>query len=535
MTLTGFRISVLTFLAALTLAVGFSAAPASASTTLTAYKQAVAEAAARDEALAEFYKRRDYAPLWTSRSDAARRRAFLQALAKAEGHGLPTSRYDKDYLADLFRSARSQRDVGRVEVEASRLFLRYAQDIQTGVVDPAGIDKGIKRRPPRRDRLAQLEAFAKSSPKGYLKALVPSSPEYTRLMAEKLRLERLLGRGGWGPQVPGGKLEPGDSGPRVVALRDRLIAMGYMKRSAAQSYDVELQKAVQLFQSEHGLATDGVAGPATLQEINLPVEKRLQQVIVAMERERWLGPDRGKRHVLVNITDFHARIVENGRVVFKTRSVVGMNAYDRRTPEFSDVMEHMIINPTWNVPRSIAVKEYLPELQKDPYAVSHLRLIDARGRVVSRDGMDFTQYNARNFPFDMKQPPSRGNALGRVKFMFPNAQNVYMHDTPAKHLFAREVRAFSHGCIRLSDPFDFAYQLLAEQVSNPVAFFKSKLETGIETKVDLKNPLPVHIIYRTAISSPKGRMEYRRDVYGRDARIFEALSKAGVVLRAVQG
>jgi murein L,D-transpeptidase YcbB/YkuD len=334
--------------------------------------------------------------------------------------------------------------------------------------------------------------------------------------------------------VPGGKLEPGDSGPRVVALRNRLITMGYMKRSAAQSYDAEMQKAVQVFQSEHGLNTDGVAGPATLEQINIPVEKRLEQVIVAMERERWLGPDRGKRHVLVNITDFHARLVENGKVVFKTRSVVGMNVHDRRTPEFSDEMDHMVINPTWNVPRSIAVKEYLPELQKNPNAVSHLRLIDARGRIVRRDGMDFTQYDARNFPFDMKQPPSRGNALGRVKFMFPNRHNIYLHDTPAKHLFAREVRAYSHGCIRLNDPFDFAYQLLGNQVSDPVAFFKAKLDTGVETRVDLKHPLPVHIIYRTALSSPKGRMEYRRDVYGRDARIFDALSAAGVVLRAVQ-
>ena len=534
MTFTRFRISVLTFLTALTLALGFSAVPAAATTKVTAFKQAVAEAAARDEALSAFYKRRDYAPIWTSRSDSARRRAFLQALDKAGDHGLPVSRYDGDHLAELFRSARSQRDIGRVEVEASRMFLQYAQDIQSGILNPAEIDKGIKRPPPRRDRLAQLEAFAKSSPKGYLKSLVPASPEYTRLMAAKLRLERLLGSGGWGPEVPGGKLEPGDSGPRVVALRNRLIAMGYMQRSASQSYDADLQKAVQLFQSEHGLSTDGVAGQGTLKEVNTPVEKRLEQVIVAMERERWLGPDRGKRHVLVNITDFHARLVENGKVVFKTRSVVGMNAHDRRTPEFSDVMEHMVINPTWNVPRSIAVKEYLPELQKDPNAVSHLRLIDASGRIVSRDGMDFTEFNERNFPFDMKQPPSRGNALGRVKFMFPNRYNIYLHDTPAKHLFGREVRAYSHGCIRLSDPFDFAYQLLRGQVSDPVAFFKAKLDTGVETQVNLTHPLPVHIIYRTALSSPKGRMEYRRDVYGRDARIFDALSAAGVVLRAVQ-
>ncbi|MCK4712794.1 MAG: L,D-transpeptidase family protein, partial [Marinosulfonomonas sp.] len=149
--------------------------------------------------------------------------------------------------------------------------------------------------------------------------------------------------------------------------------------------------------------------------------------------------------------------------------------------------------------------------------------------------MDFSEYNERNFPFDMKQPPSRGNALGLVKFMFPNRYNIYLHDTPSKSLFQRNVRTFSHGCIRLQQPFDFAYALLAKQMKNPQEFFQATLKTGRETKIDLETPVPVHLIYRTAISKPKGGMEYRRDIYGRDAKIFNALAKAGVVLRAVRG
>jgi murein L,D-transpeptidase YcbB/YkuD len=162
-------------------------------------------------------------------------------------------------------------------------------------------------------------------------------------------------------------------------------------------------------------------------------------------------------------------------------------------------------------------------------------LIDRRGRAVNRAAIDFTQFNAYNFPFEMKQPPSRGNALGLVKFMFPNPYNVYLHDTPSKSLFNREVRAFSHGCIRLGDPFDFAYALLADQTDDPVAFFKAKLATGRETQVNLEHPLPVHIIYRTAMTDPRGRMQYRRDVYGRDAAIFRALEAAGVALHPVRG
>ncbi len=354
-------------------------------------------------------------------------------------------------------------------------------------------------------------------------------------MKAKFAMEKQLGKGGWGAQVPAKKLEPGQSGAAVVALRNRLIAMGYMRRNAGQVYDGKMQSAVQQFQLAHGLNPDGVAGPGTLAEINVQAEDRLAAIVVAMERERWINRPLGKRHVWVNLTDFTARIVDNGKVTFETRSVVGATQSDRRSPEFSDVMEFMVVNPTWNVPRSITVKEYLPMLQKNPNAAGHLRIIDSRGRTVNRGAVDFTQFTARTFPFDMKQPPSDGNALGLVKFMFPNQYNIYLHDTPSKNLFGREVRAFSHGCIRLADPFDFAYALLAKQTNDPQGLFKSKLNTGIETVVPLEQPVPVHLVYRTAFTSPKGNMNYRRDVYGRDARIFSALQKAGVVLRAVQG
>jgi len=503
---------------------------------VTAFMQSVAEASSRDKALSQFYKANGYQPIWTGKSGKhkSRRQALLKALSTAGTHGLPETAYNTQTLRTNLKSVKSERDLGRVEVQLSQLFLDYARDVQTGVLTPSRIDEGIVRAIPLRGRLETLINFSKSSPAAYLKSLPPKSPEYTRLLKQKLTMEKTLAKGGWGPKVPGKKLEPGHSGAAVVALRNRLIRMGYMKRSAGQSYDGKIQKAVQQFQISHGLNPDGVAGQGTLAEINATPEKRLSSIIVAMERERWMNMPRGKRHIWVNLIDFTASIIDNGKVTFKTRSVVGANSRDRRSPEFSDVMEHMVINPTWNVPRSIAVKEYLPLMQQDPNAASHLRLIDGSGRIVGREGIDFNQFTQSNFPFDLKQPPSRRNALGLVKFMFPNKYNIYLHDTPAKNLFSRESRAFSHGCIRLNDPFDFAYALLRKQTRDPEGVFQAALASGVENVIPLESPVPVHIVYRTAFTTAKGKMNFRRDVYGLDARIFKALQQAGVVLRAVR-
>lgn len=502
---------------------------------VTAFMQGVAEAAAKDRDIAEFYKANGYKPIWTSKRDKRRREAFLRAVAEAPMHGLPAARYSPDTLSINLRQVRSERELGRLEVEMSRLFLQYARDVQTGVLVPRRVDSGIVREVPYRGRTAILQAFAKSSPAGFIKNLPPKDPEYARLLKEKVRFERLIGKGGWGPKVQAKSLKPGATGAAVVQLRNRLIAMGYLKRTNSASYDDRMVQAVAAFQNDHGLRRDGVAGAGTLGAINVSPEQRLTQIIVAMERERWINMPRGKRHVWVNITDFKAKIVDNGKVTFETRSVVGKNVSDRRTPEFSDVMEHMVINPTWYVPRSITTKEYLPLLQQNPYAVGNLNIVDGRGRVVNRASIDFTQYNERTFPFDMREPPNQGNALGLVKFMFPNKYNIYLHDTPAKSLFGREKRDFSHGCVRLNDPFDFAYALLAKQERDPKGFFQTRLQSGRETQVDLQQHVPVHIVYRTAYTQAKGKTQFRGDVYGRDAKIWRALEKAGVSLRALQG
>lgn len=521
-----------TLLVALALLV--CAAPQAGLAQVTAFKQAVAEASARDDALAQFYRGREFEGLWTGAENRNRRNALMAAFEDASIHGLPEGRYDPQAVMQEMRAASTEAEKGRMEVKLSRLFLSYARDVQTGVLKPGNVVSAIRREVPYRPRLTLIQAFEKSNPSGFLRSLPPSSSEYQRLVRAKMKMERQLAQGGWGPVVET-PLEAGASGPQVVNLRNRLIAMGFMNRSATQTYDESIVEAVKRYQQANGLTVDGVAGPGTLEEINVPLASRLQNVIVAMERERWINRPRGERHVWVNLTDFTASVVDNGAVTFQTRSVIGSVESDRQSPEFSDVMEFMVINPSWYVPRSITVNEYLPQLKANRHAVSHIDITDRNGRVMNRNNINFAQYSKSTFPYSMRQPPSRGNALGQVKFMFPNKYNIYLHDTPSQSLFSRTVRAFSHGCIRLNDPYDFAYKLLERQTGDPEGYFQSRLQTGREQRVNLDQPVPVHIVYRTAFTSADGQVHYRRDIYDRDSRIWNALAQQGVAIRAVGG
>lgn len=497
-----------------------------------AYKLALSKQFADFGAVVEFYQERGFKPIWLDRSRNARNRlgALFAAFEDSAAHGLPQGLFDANAIRNDIRSIRTSADLGAVEGKITRAYLQYAQMIQFGVVRPGAVDEDIKRKRAKIDQRSYLTNLLASDAQAFFKRVYPQNREYARLLQEKERLFGIIARGGWGAPVTGGKLQPGDRGKHVVSLRNRLIAMGYLKRTLTDRFDADIQRAVQAFQLDHGMAGDGIVGDGTRAELNKPPEDRLAAILVAMERERWTNFERGSRHVLVNLADFSAKIMDNGRIEFQTRSVVGTNKDDQRSPEFSDEMEHMVINPTWNVPRSIAVKEYLPAFQKDPNAHGYLNMLDASGQIVLRDQVDFAAFDEKTFPFDLKQPPSTLNALGLVKFMFPNRYNIYLHDTPSKSLFAREVRAFSHGCIRLQDPFDFGYALLSVQSGDPKGEFHRALNSGVETVIPLDKHVPVHLIYRTAVTKPTGGMTYRRDIYGRDAKILAALVGKGVVI-----
>ena len=506
----------------------------SASTLPSAFMQALVAEAGADVTLAGFYRDRAYQSLWTGVDDAPRRAVLLGAFEAAPDHGLPAPRYNAAVLRQAFQTAQTEGDLGRLEVAMSRALLAYARDLSSGALEPIKIDDGIKREIARPHPALILTAAAGDLP-GYLATLPPVSPDYARLMAEKFALEALIVNGGYGEPVAAAEVKVGARGSDVVQLRDRLVALGYLDRAFTQSYDTDLQAAVQRFQLNNGITPDGVANKTTVAALNVPAEDRLKSVIVAMERLRWMGnADLGARHIWVNQPDFTAQVVDDGAVTFTTRVVIGKIGQDTQSPEFSDQMEFMVVNPTWSVPRSIVVKEYLPQFQRDPLAQGQLQLLDRSGRVVDRTTVDFAAYTPNNFPFALRQPPEDGNALGKVKFMFPNPYNIYLHDTPTKSLFAKEVRAFSHGCIRVGSPFDFAYFLLARQTDDPKGLFASYLKGGKEAVLNLGAPVPVHLVYFTAYPDDQGRIGYRRDIYGRDEKLFAALKDAGVALAGVQ-
>ena len=485
----------------------------------------------------EFYEENNFKPIWVGRDRSSRDRSsyFFKELKNTSKHALPTLRYDAIYLNNQFRKARTATELGLVEALLTSKFLEYSSNIQTGILKPASVDKEIVRKIPYRSVGDYLKTFLSVTPREFFKGLHPQSKQYSTLLTEKNRLEKIISQGGWSSELPMELLRPGDIGNEVVLLRNALIKRGYLKSNFSEIYDGNLRRAVQLFQLRHGLAPDGIAGPATFSEIGRTAEERLASVIVALERERWTNFDLGSRHVIVNLPDFSTKLFEDGALIFETRNVIGTPVDEQRTPEFSDVIEHIITNPTWNVPKSITLKEYLPEMQEDPLAHDYLELVDLDREIVPRSFVDFNEYDEETFPYDLKQMPSITNALGLVKFMFPNQYSIYLHDTPSKPLFDLEVRAFSHGCIRLQKPFEFAYELLKPQTSDPKAKFQEAIATGEETVVYLRKPVQVHLIYRTAFVDELGVINYRRDIYGRDAAIYEALIKAGIQAKSLYG
>lgn len=516
--------------AALALGIGLTTPSALTAQQFPAFRQALAEGVSLDEGISAFYREQDYQPIWTGAEHADRRAAFISALSRAQDHGLPAARYDLSGLLDAFDAVLTERDRGLLEAQMTRLFVQYATDLHSGVLDPMKVDKNIVRVLPRPDPQTLLTDFAQAAPAAFLRNLAPTAPEYARLVRAKRDLETTIAQSGWGPHVPEQNYTPGTSGPGVVVLRNRLIAMGYLDRSAAATYDGVLQAAVMQFQINHGIEADGIADSATVRAMNVAPEERLKSVIVALERERWLNIPRGERHIWVNLTDFHAKIVDNDQVTFETRAVVGAQDSEKVTPEFSDMMSYLEINPDWTLPRSILARSFWGALASG--GAQHLQITDASGRVVPRSAINFGRYTPANFPFNVRQPPGPTNALGEVKFMFPNPYAIYLHDTPERHLFDTTVRTHSSGCIRLHEPREFAYELLSRQTDDPKGLYHSVLDSGQQTRVYLDTPVPVHLVYRTAFTDVHGALNFRSDVYGRDANIYDALVRAGAVLGA---
>lgn len=486
----------------------------------------------------EFYEARDFQPIWAD-GNPKNMLALLTALEQAPTHGLPVERYNTTALEDLWMAGSSPEQLAALELAAAQSYTIFAQDMTSGMLNPRSIHRemnGTRYVPEISDVMAN--AAAAKDMVAFYKGLAIDTDEYNGLLELKRDLETLVSSEGWGPLVPSGRtLRPGQTTDRVLALRVRLNQRDYdVGDLTSPVYDDALVEVVKLFQTDFGLNADGLAGPQTLSSINAQPDGRLKQVIVNLERVRWMNYDLGDRHIYVNIPDFRASVVDNGEDTLNFRIVVGTGR--NQTAEFSDTMTHMIANPTWHVPNSIASEEYLPKLQNDPtvLARSNIRmLVRGSGQEVDSTMIDYSAYTEDNFPFVLQQRPSRSNALGRVKFMFPNKYNIYLHDTPSKSLFNRDARAYSHGCVRVQNPFDLAHTLLSLQEDDPESAFDAVLRTGRETRIDLAAPIPVHLVYRTVWIDGEGDAQYRHDVYGRDKLVFKALAAAGVTIPDVQG
>lgn len=510
-----------------------------------ALRVALLPAGAADEGARRFYEDTAYHGVWFDAGGAASRaEALIAALEDVASHALPANRYPVIALRAAVEAAKAGDDaaMAAAEIALTKTYLGYASDVTSGILEPRRIDRDLHVFPERPDAQWLMARLAQSTdPAAFIASLAPQAPGYDRLRAELARLDAIAGVGDWGANAPGGRsLKIGDRGPRVAAIRARLTTLGDLQPTAPvenvdgatpvdlEAFDLELETAVRGFQRRHGLNDDGVIGKRTIAAMNTSAAERAGQVRVSLERMRWMNRDLGHRHIIVNQADYNVRLVEGGETLFNERVVIG-KARKHRTPEFSDLMSYLVLNPTWHVPRSIASKEILPKLQADPTYLqrNNMRLVSGGG-TVDATAQDWSLYSASDFPFRVKQRPGSRNALGRVKFMFPNQFNIYLHDTPSKSLFKKDARAFSHGCVRVQDPMRLAEILLAPQTEDAPAYIQRVLGRGKERRVNFEEPVPVHLTYRTAWVTEDGERHFRADVYGRDARILSALQKAGV-------
>jgi murein L,D-transpeptidase YcbB/YkuD len=349
---------------------------------------------------------------------------------------------------------------------------------------------------------------------------------YRNLRAAYARLNALAARGGWAPVPAGPTLKPGASDPRVLALRTRLIADGDLAGAAAPdplSYDAALEAAVKAFQARHGLDTDGSVGPGTLAALNVPIDARIRTLRVNLERGRWLLNDLEPTFVVVNVAGYRVNYIRDGQLVWSARAQVG-KAY-RATPIFRSRLTYLVLNPTWTVPPSILENDILPAQRRDPSTLARkgLEVIDAQGRRVPESSVDWANATPRNFRYMLRQPPGPDNALGRVKFMFPNSYSVYLHDTPSRNLFEKSDRAFSSGCIRVEDPLRLAELLLQGQRPWNRVAIDSVIQAGKTRNVTLAHAIPVLLSYWTAWVDRDGTLQLRPDIYGRDMKVAAGL------------
>ncbi|WP_417493280.1 L,D-transpeptidase family protein [Maricaulis sp.] len=491
-------------------------------------------------------KRQSLSPAWTGEASRSVFKDLVIAIRGAASHGLNPQDY---HLAELEAVDSLQPDPA-IDALATSAYLNLASHLLAGRFDPARFEPDWTEPRRFRDlptylRLALSDGRIAES----LEALAPAEPAYAALRAALPVYEAIAESGGWPLIDDGPELRPGDQGPRVAQLRARLEASGELaplETVASETpvddaddipapeapapdpefFDDALRAAVETFQQRTRLDVDGRVGSQTLHELNLTASYRVSQIRANLERLRWLPDDMGRRHIRVNIPDFSLEARNEGVVERRHDVIVGLTY--RPTPVFSGAMRYLVVNPWWETPASIAVRNELPLFRRDPDAVTRLgfQILDREGNQVDPATIDWDTVPARNFPYRLRQAPGPLNALGKIKLIFPNSHNVYLHDTSNPELFGHNRRSYSSGCLRLRDPLELAEWAIAETPDLSAAGLREIAAGSRETRLDLAAPIPVYVLYWTAVHDPSTGIRFVADLYQRDDELISALEAA---------
>jgi murein L,D-transpeptidase YcbB/YkuD len=475
----------------------------------------------------QFYAGRAQKLAWLLPSGPTERTAAaVDALRAAESHGLNPLDYGLERLADALSaleatgppSARAL-DIAELDVRVTGALLQLGRHVATGRVTPTSIDRrwNVKREAPQ--YVAELQRAAEGTIESFFDAVAPRHPEY-RALRDALGSLRTQAAAGW-PVVPRATLKAGESNALVVRpLRRRLAAGGYLPPHAAldsDHYDQDVERAVKGFQHHHRLTPSGKLDRATVDRMNVPIDARIAQVALNLERWRWLPNDLGGRHLLVTVPFFDLAVREQGTAVMELRVIVGKRG--NATPLFSDQLEAVVFSPYWNVPETIALQETIPAIERDPryLARNNMEVVNAAGEVVPPDQIPWGD-EAALATLRFRQRPGGSNALGHVKFLFPNEHAVYLHDTPDDSLFARPIRAFSHGCVRVDHAEQLAQWVLRDQPEWTGETIREAMHANTERHVRVTTAIPIFIVYLTARVDQHGGLYFADDVYDYDAR-----------------
>lgn len=499
-----------------------------------------------DTLLARFYQQRDFKPAWIDdKGLLSTGDSLVRAIREADREGLNPRDYHVQILDSMLiklglemiaRAPVDMEQLMNLELLLSDAFLLYGNHLISGRLNSETIDPEWLTARPEVNMAAILnEAVSSGQIQRTLMSLLPDLPCYAQLRKELVLYRSIALQGGWAIVPPGASLKKGDHGMRVAALSARLSASEDLKErplAAKSVFDDTLEMAVKSFQDRYGLPADGEVGQSTIAALNVPALDYFHKVAVNMERWRWLPRNLGDRYIMVNIAAFTLTVVANGETVLSMPVVVGKDY--RRTPVFSSNMTYLVLNPFWNVPETIATEDILAAVKKDPNYLVKRNIVVLQGwddeTPVDPFQVDWSTVTKENLRFRFRQAPGSLNALGRIKFMFPNKYDVYIHDTPSRADFKKAQRAFSSGCIRVEDPLELAGYVLKGNPKWTKETIAAALDSLENFTIRLPEPIPVHIFYCTAWVDADGKVHFREDIYDRDKLVVEALRAEQILI-----